>query len=90
MQSTDPSKPYVNLARIPARYAGVVMPFILSMLMTCIVSLICTLKTNGLSKDLLHIWLSAWGLSWLVAFPTLLLILPFVRKLTALIVEPSE
>lgn len=89
MQSTEPSKPYFR-ARIPARYTGVVMPFILSMLMTCIVSLICTLKTNGLAEDLPHIWLSAWGLSWLVAFPTLLLILPFVRKLTALIMEPSE
>ncbi|RYG86771.1 MAG: DUF2798 domain-containing protein, partial [Alphaproteobacteria bacterium] len=27
----------------------------------------------------------AWGLSWLVAFPTLLLILPLVRRLTATI-----
>jgi hypothetical protein len=31
--------------------------------------------------------LGAWGLSWMVAFPTLLLILPMVRRLTALLVE---
>lgn len=90
MQSTEPKKLCLGIARVPARYAGIVMPFILSMLMTCIVSLICSLKSNGLSKDLLHIWSSAWGLSWLVAFPTLLLILPFVRKLTAFIVEPAK
>lgn len=32
------------------------------------------------------IWLSAWALPWLVAFP-LLMVLPLVRWLTALLVE---
>jgi hypothetical protein len=30
----------------------------------------------------------AWGLSWLVAFPTLLLVLPLVRRAVARIVAP--
>jgi hypothetical protein len=36
---------------------------------------------------LLHVWLGAWGLSWLVAFPTLLLVLPVVRRATDALVE---
>ena len=32
-------------------------------------------------------WLEAWGISWLIAFPVLLVVLPLVRRLTALIVE---
>jgi hypothetical protein len=32
-------------------------------------------------------WLGSWGLSWLVAFPTLLLVLPLVRKATAAVVQ---
>ncbi|EPH31988.1 hypothetical protein L293_1764 [Acinetobacter gyllenbergii CIP 110306 = MTCC 11365] len=33
-------------------------------------------------------WMSAWGISWLIAFPVLLLVLPVVRKLTLLLVRP--
>ncbi|RZJ43203.1 MAG: DUF2798 domain-containing protein [Brevundimonas sp.] len=61
------------------------MALLLSILMTMVVSGVSTLRGVGLSEDVLPIWLSAWGLSWLVAFPTLLLILPLVRRLTATI-----
>ena len=73
--------------RLPARYAGIVMPLFLSLFMTCIVSLVSTLRGIGLAEHFLSIWLSAWGLSWLIAFPTLLMVLPLVRRLTALVVE---
>ena len=41
----------------------------------------------GLAPDFIRIWLGAWGLSWLVAFPTLLAVLPIVRRATAAIVD---
>jgi len=31
--------------------------------------------------------MSAWGLSWLVAFPVLLAVMPVVRRIVGLIVE---
>ncbi|GAM32833.1 hypothetical protein P23_3370 [Acinetobacter calcoaceticus] len=31
--------------------------------------------------------MSAWAISWLIAFPTLLFILPIVRKITAMLVQ---
>ncbi len=73
--------------KVPAKYAHLVLPFLLSIFMTCVVSLISTLRGVGFSYRLLELWPSAWGLSWLVAFPTLLLVLPLVKKLTALLVK---
>ncbi|WP_449256574.1 DUF2798 domain-containing protein [Bosea sp. (in: a-proteobacteria)] len=74
--------------RLPPRYAAVVMPFILSVLMTFVVSGISTLKALGLTPEFLQTWPVSWALSWIVAFPTLLLVLPVVRRLVALVVAP--
>lgn len=74
--------------KLPARYASVVSPLVLSLLMTFIVSFISTLKSLGLQPSLPAIWLTAWGLSWLVAFPTLLLVLPVVRRIVGWLCEP--
>ncbi len=75
------------MRKFPARYAGILMPLILSIVMSCIVSFIATLRAHGLSDFGLVGWLQAWGLSWLVAFPTLFLVLPFVRRIVGMIVE---
>lgn len=87
MNSITRSRSFLGLPKLPARYAGVVLPFLLSIFMTCIVSMISTLAGVGLAAHFFKIWLTAWGLSWLVAFPTLLLVLPVVRKLTAVLVN---
>ncbi|RUZ80642.1 DUF2798 domain-containing protein [Mesorhizobium sp. M7A.F.Ca.US.006.01.1.1] len=76
--------------KLPARYAAVLSPLVLSLLMTFIVSLISTLKSLGFHPDLPSIWLTAWGLSWLVAFPTLLLVLPVVRRIVGALCEPAS
>ncbi len=76
-----------GLRKLPARYAGIVMPLLLSVLMTFIVSMISTWRGVGFTPDFLRLWLGAWGLSWLVAFPTLLLVLPVVRRATAALVD---
>lgn len=75
------------MPKLPARMATFVMPLLLSILMTFIVSLVSTLKSLGLDAFTIQSWLSAWGLSWLIAFPTLLLVLPVVKKLTSFLVE---
>lgn len=77
------------LGKLPARYNSLIMPLILSLLMTCVVSAITVLRTNGLSAEAFAIWPSAWALSWCVAFPVLLIILPVVRRITARIVHSS-
>ena len=63
------------------------MPLVLSVLMTLVVSAISTFRSLGATPAFLATWPSAWAISWLVAFPTLLAVLPLVRKIVALAVE---
>ncbi len=74
--------------RLPASWAPFVMPLILSVCMTFIVSGIATLKAIGLTDRFFDLWMGAWGVSWIVSFPTLLVILPLARKLVNFIVRP--
>lgn len=75
--------------KLPTRCGALVTPLILSGLMTLIVSAISTLRVLGPTPAFLQSWPGAWGLSWLIAFPVLLLVLPVVRRLTALLVAPA-
>jgi hypothetical protein len=45
------------------------------------------LRGVGLAPGVLQLWLGSWGVSWLIAFPTLMAVLPFVRRLTGKVVE---
>lgn len=77
----------IGLRKLPAKYQNLVLPFLLSVVMTCIVSGISLLRNFGFTSNFLSLWLSAWSVSWLIAFPVLLLILPQVKRLSLLIVE---
>ena len=81
--------PFFGLRKLPARHAGIVMPLLLSILMTFIVSLISTLHSIGFGKGLVQVGMGAWGLSWIIAFPTLLLVLPLVRSATRALVDTA-
>lgn len=73
--------------KLPKRYGAIVMPFVLSIFMTCLVSAISTLRGLGFSHDFFRVWPGAWAVSWLIAFPALLLVLPLVRRIVTLLVE---
>ena len=77
----------MSFRKLPARFAPIVMPLILSVLMTFVVSVISTLKSLGPTPAFLATWPGAWALSWLVGFPTLLVVLPLVRRIVSLLVE---
>lgn len=85
--TNPPDRSLLGLPKLPARYATLVMPLFLSILMTFIVSLVSTLLAVGPVAGFVGLWAGAWGLSWLVAFPTLLLVLPLVRRATAAVVD---
>lgn len=82
------SKSLSSFRKLPNRYTSIVLPFLLSIIMTFVVSMVSTLRSLGLEEFSINVWMSAWIISWLIAFPTLLLVLPVVRKITALLVEP--
>lgn len=85
MENLTPPTP--GFRKLPARYAAIVLPFFLSCIMTCLISAISTLRGVGFAPGVLHLWLGSWGVSWLIAFPTLMAVLPVVRRLTGKFVE---
>ncbi|MCY1435828.1 hypothetical protein D9M71_519360 [compost metagenome] len=89
MNASNKSTIVFGIPKLPARYGAWVMPLLLSILMTCIVSLISTFKGIGWSPQFVTKWLAAWGLSWVIAFPVLLLVLPLVRRATLALVRAA-
>lgn len=76
------------MAKLPPRFNATVMPLVLTMFMTFIVSAIATWRAIGLSGDAVGTWLASWLVSWAIAFPVMLLVMPLTRKVVALFVEP--
>ena len=49
--------------KLPARYAAIVMPLILSLLMTFVISGVSTLMSLGPTRTFVVTWPAAWALS---------------------------
>ncbi len=73
--------------RLPARFMLPVTGFILSGIMI-IISGISTLLALGPGVEFLARWPIAWISSWIIAFPTVLVVLPIVRRIVSRIVAP--
>lgn len=75
--------------KLPHRAIHIVMPLFLSIIMTFVITLISTLTGVGPSSPVFFAtWMKSWGFSWVVAFPTIVFVLPLVRKMVTHIVEP--
>lgn len=72
---------------ISPKFAPVVFGFVLSALMSLIVSGIATVRTAGLIDTLPSLWLGAWLMSWLVAFPVVLIVAPMARRVVQRLVK---
>jgi len=64
-----------------AKYFHQVQALLLTGFMTFIVSGTISFINLGLVNNIVEIWLHAWVLAYIIAFPTLLLVSPFVQKL---------
>ncbi len=78
------------LRKLPAKYLHFVLPFLISIFMSCLVSGIATWHSLGFVPNLFQSWMSAWAFSWVIAFPVLLVVLPVARRLALLIVEHPQ
>jgi len=66
---------------VPRQWAPTLFGFILSGLMSLLVSGIATARAVGFVPALPATWASAWLSSWLVAFPVVLILAPLTRRL---------
>ena len=65
---------------IPAKYGQITFIFFVSIGMSCVVSGVSVLNTTGFVDAFFGLWMTAWLKSWLIAFPSLLIIAPLVRR----------
>lgn len=66
--------------KIPARFAPLVFGAVLSIIMVAIVSAFVIVTTQGLHDGFASQWLRSCATTWPVAFPTVTLLAPWVRK----------
>lgn len=79
------------MKKLPPSYGPIVMPLILSVLMSAIVSAVATLVHVGGGAVFLAKWPGAWAASWIVAYPSLLIVLPVVRRvMEAIVATPGS
>lgn len=75
---------------IPARHAHIAFGFVLSGMMSFLVSGISTFLTVGPVSGFVWQWIGAWLPSWAVAFPIVLVVAPIARKLVAKFTVPES
>jgi len=54
--------------------------------MTFIISGISTLRVLGFAPELPALWCEAWLMSWIVAFPLMVFLLPLVQRIVRLMI----
>lgn len=57
--------------------------------MSCLMSLVISIHNVGLVENIVVVWMKAWAFAFLVAFPTIVMISPVVRKLVNLVVDEN-
>jgi hypothetical protein len=73
--------------RIPARYYNLVFAFVMSLMMSFLMSGAITLINLGWVDDLLVRWLlQAFPSAWVIAFPVALFVVPAVRRVVGRLV----
>lgn len=88
---TTPASSYIvgRIPKLPPKFALVVMPLLMSGLMSGIVCMVNLLRAMGWSAQVLRAWPSTWLLAWAVAFPTVMLVMPLVKRITTKLVRLS-
>ena len=67
--------------KIPVRYSNILFGGILSIIMVTNISGAVVLVTEGFSPDFPAHWFKGFATAWPIAFPTVLVVAPWVRKL---------
>jgi len=76
--------------RIPARFSSIVFGALLSAIMVALVSAFVIAVTQGLHPGFAAQWLKSCATTWPVAFPTVTLVAPWVRRLVGRLTVASN
>jgi len=68
----------------------IIFAFFMALLMSGLMSFVISVFNVGFVNNILTIWLKAWSLSFVVAFPAVIVVSPVVRKLVSLVIIDRE
>lgn len=71
------------MKKIPARHSNLLFGALLSVIMVTIISGTVVLINQGYDEHYFARWLKGFATAWPIAFPTVLFVAPFVRKVVA-------
>ena len=69
------------------KYEPILFGFLLSGVMSLLVSGVSTLRALGLISNFLSVWFSAWLAAWIIAFPIVLFAAPQVRRIVQRLIK---
>jgi len=72
---------------IAKKYEMILFAFLMSFFMAGFMSFIVTLINIGFVDGILYFWLEAYWKAFLVAFPTIIVVVPRVRKIVGMLIE---
>ena len=75
---------------VPVKYLPLVQTFLIATFMTFVMSFAISWINLGLTRGFFGIWMHAWLIAFVIAFPTLLLVLPTMRKLAVRIASKAD
>lgn len=69
--------------KIPARYSNLLFGGMLSVIMVTIISGTVTYINQGYDADFFNRWFKGFATAWPIAFPSVLVVAPFVRRVVS-------
>lgn len=66
---------------IPARLEFPTFGFLVSGMMSLLITGVAMLRTVGIEDGFILLWMQVWLPSWAVAFPAILVVVPIVRRM---------
>lgn len=75
--------------RISARFSPILFGALLSAIMVAIVSAVVLALNQGIQQGFLWLWLRSCATTWPIAFPTVTLVAPWVRRAVGRLTVPA-
>jgi hypothetical protein len=73
--------------KLPASYLRFALPMCTTVFMTFLVSGFATWRAIGTAPGMVWTWMGSWLIAWVIAAPTMFVMMPIVRRWLLRIIE---
>ena len=71
----------------PQKFQPVLTAFFMALFMSFLMSAVISFFNIGLPENFIAIWMKAWFMAFIVAFPIVMFVAPTVRKVVSLLIK---